>query len=428
MAQVDRIVQVNISRQTQQIDIASFDIPLILVRVDEAEVSMPNRVETFTGLEAVGDMFGVNHNAYRMASKLLSGALRPARFKIAKARSNSSPISGIATGVVVGEVVEDPITFAVITQPDNGTVSVDVDGEYTYTGDVGFSGSDSFEVEIEDADAVTETVTITVTVSGAMTPETYVAALQETLVADNEWYALLSDARFDQDLLALANAIQAQRKVYFTSSQDINITSSESVSDVGYLMYQGTLSRTALTYSASADADYPEAAWVGSQLIEAPGSNTWAFKTLEGVNVSPLSDSQINALESKNVNYYTRILGAAITQTGAMASGEWIDTIIFVDWLHARIQEAVFYRMINRKKIPFTRAGATLIEAEIRAVLAAGVAVGGIADDTPFVVISPDPLQIPESQRATRVMGDFRFEARLAGAVHRVIIRGVVSY
>ena len=101
--------------------------------------------------------------------------------------------------------------------------------------------------------------------------------------------------------------------------------------------------------------------------------------------------------------------------------------MIGVDWLQARIQESVFYRLINRKKIPMTRAGAALIESEIRAVLGTGVANGLIADDTPFTVVSPDPLAIPEQERAARRLGDFTFAARLSGAVQYVTIRGIVT-
>lgn len=99
---------------------------------------------------------------------------------------------------------------------------------------------------------------------------------------------------------------------------------------------------------------------------------------------------------------------------------------IFVDWLHARIQEQVYFRLINKKKIPYTRAGFTLIENEIRSVLTQGVQNGGIADDTPYTVIAPDPLTIPQMTRTARVAGEFRFEARLAGAVSSVVIRGNV--
>ena len=72
-----------------------------------------------------------------------------------------------------------------------------------------------------------------------------------------------------------------------------------------------------------------------------------------------------------------------------------------------------------------TRTGATIIENDIRTVMSQGVANGGIAEDTPYIVVAPDPLAIPEVQRAQRLMGDFRIAFRLAGSVRKVIIRGV---
>ena len=389
---------------------------------------MPNRVESFTSLEAVGAFFGVEHTAYKMATKLLSGDLKPALFKVGKVAYSSFPGQGVATGVVVGETVTDPISYTVTVQPTDGDVTVDEEGNYVYTGDVGFSGEDTFSVEIEDEDENTETIVVQVEVVAAPdSPESYVEALQAVLEADNEWYALLSEARFDQDILAIAGVVQALRKMYFTSSSDVNILSSSSTTDIAALLQEGVYSRTSLIYSQYSDEDYPEAAWVGSQIVEVPGSNTWAFKRLEGVRLSRLNDSQILAIEEKDANYYIEVKGAPITQTGRVSSGEFIDIMIGVDWLHARIQESVFYRLINKKKIPMTRAGSALIESEIRAVLAMGVANGLIADDTPVVVISPDPLAIPEQERAIRRLGDFRFEARLAGAVHVARVNGVVT-
>lgn len=97
--------------------------------------------------------------------------------------------------------------------------------------------------------------------------------------------------------------------------------------------------------------------------------------------------------------------------------------MILVDWIHARIQEQVFFRLVNTKKIPFTDAGATMIENEIRSVLTQATLNGGIDG---FTVTAPRVLSIPEMQRNARVMGDFTFDARLAGAVSVVVIRGVV--
>ena len=326
MSQIDRIVEVQISRQTQQIDIASFDIPLMLVRVDEATIDMPNRVETFTSLEAVGGFFGTEHVAYKMTKKLLSGDLKPATFKIGRVSFSSFPGQGVATGEVEGSTITEPVDYEVTEQPEHGDVTVTEDGFYSYTGDPGYSGEDTFTVTLTDEEDETEEVEITVEV--VATPdeaETYTEALQAVLEADNEWYTLLSDARFDQDILALAGVIQGLRKIYLTSTSDINVTSTSSTTDIGSLLMEGAFSRTAVMYSPYANEDYPECAWTGTQLIEVPGSNTWAFKRLEGIRVAKLSDTQIQALESKNVNYYTTVKGAPITQTGNVSSGEWID-------------------------------------------------------------------------------------------------------
>ena len=102
--------------------------------------------------------------------------------------------------------------------------------------------------------------------------------------------------------------------------------------------------------------------------------------------------------------------------------------MIFIDWVQARLEEQIFYRIATKSKIPFTQSGAMIIESEIRSVLSQGVANGGIAEAPAYQVQSPDVLNIPEVQRGQRVLGDFRFQFRLAGAVHKVIVRGQVGY
>jgi ELWxxDGT repeat protein/VCBS repeat-containing protein len=57
----------------------------------------------------------------------------------------------------------NPLTAAVATQPDNGTVTLNADGSFTYTPTTGFTGSDSFTYLANDGIAdSTATVTITV--------------------------------------------------------------------------------------------------------------------------------------------------------------------------------------------------------------------------------------------------------------------------
>ena len=110
-----------------------------------------------------------------------------------------------------------------------------------------------------------------------------------------------------------------------------------------------------------------------------------------------------------------------------MFGGEWIDVMVFVDWLEARLRERIWFRLANSKKIPYTQAGATILETEVRAQLREGIRVGGLADSPAPVVNVPDVTTIAPNLRAQRIFDGIEFEARLAGAIHFVSIAGRVT-
>ncbi|GGG05039.1 hypothetical protein GCM10010924_37030 [Rhizobium wenxiniae] len=58
----------------------------------------------------------------------------------------------------------DPLTYAIVGQPDNGTITIGTDGSYTYVPAANFAGSDSFTYTVNDGRT---TVTFTVTVNVA---------------------------------------------------------------------------------------------------------------------------------------------------------------------------------------------------------------------------------------------------------------------
>ena len=344
MAEIDNIVDVQISRETTQIDTASFDIPLILVKSDLAVEDLVTRRNVYTDLEGVSAGEGIDSNAYQIASKLLGQDLRP-------------------TKVLVGYVASD---------------------------------------------------------------ETYEAGLMKVDEEDNQWFVLVCEDHTTATQLGLATAILGMRKIYGTSTQDIEVTGTIG-EDIGSQLYNKNFNQTFIIYSANADTDFPEAAWIGGQIPEVAGSNTWTLKQGAAVTVDSLSDTQRANLRSKNVNMFTRVAGVSVFQDGVMVDGSWIDEIIFIMWCEARIKEAIFFRLLNSKKVPMTRTGATIIENEIRSILNQGVRQGGIADDTPYYVEAPDPMQMNPNDRAKRALGDFKFEFRLAGAVHSVKVRGVAT-
>ena len=87
-------------------------------------------------------------------------------------------IDGQLTGV---DPDDDALTFALDDGPDNGTVTVNPDGSYTYTPVLGFLGQDSFSFTVEDPAGEQSTATVSISVD-AYQPEFLSAADSEFAV------------------------------------------------------------------------------------------------------------------------------------------------------------------------------------------------------------------------------------------------------
>ncbi|MFA0520435.1 cadherin-like domain-containing protein, partial [Vibrio sp. 10N.222.55.E8] len=59
----------------------------------------------------------------------------------------------------------DSLSFAKATDPLNGTVVVDENGDWTYTPNENYNGDDSFTVVVSDGEGGTDTVTVNIGVT-----------------------------------------------------------------------------------------------------------------------------------------------------------------------------------------------------------------------------------------------------------------------
>jgi hypothetical protein len=86
------------------------------------------------------------------------------------------PLIAAAPGVLTNDTAPsgNPLSAAKITDPANGTLTLNSNGSFTYTPNAGFSGSDSFTYRASDGvlNSNTATVSITVTASGGGSPVT----------------------------------------------------------------------------------------------------------------------------------------------------------------------------------------------------------------------------------------------------------------
>lgn len=167
------------------------------------------------------------------------------------------------------------------------------------------------------------------------------------------------------------------------------------------------------------------------------GEETWALKPVATVSPAKVKGNFIKKLEAAHFTYVMPVASKNITQGGKTNGGEWIDIVRFRDWLQNDMQVRVVNMLVVNPKIPYTDGGIGMVENQMKASLKDGQKYGGIcpteykSDDTVnpgFVTSVPLAADLTSTQKASRVLTDCKFTARLAGAIHMVEIKGSLTY
>lgn len=420
------VVSVVITDQTTAIATASFAIPLLLATF----TNFSERARTYLNITEVGADFATTTNVYKMASK---------------AFGQDSVIGAPPPSIVVGRRQVDSVTFTP-TVADSTTYTVTLnDVAYPFTSGVGATATTivtGLKAAIGSPTGITVSGTTTLILAPTVPGTAWSVTVSTNLVgvntatetwsdallavdADNDvWYELLAETQVAAEQEALSDSIQAMDKIYGLSSAD-TVAPTTGTTDVGYKLNAKSAARTFGVYSATSATEFPEVAWVGSQLAVTPGANDWDFKRAVGVTRSILSSTQIVNLRAKGWNFFRRKGGVDIFQDGNMFDKKPIDIAIGKDWLRARLQEGIYFRIINSLKIPMTDSGLLIVENEIRAVLSLAESNGLI--DKGWKVTTPPVLSIPATLRAQRAAGVFVIQARLQGAIRSVDINFYLS-
>lgn len=123
------------------------------------------------------------------------------------------------------------------------------------------------------------------------TAETIVEAYTAIKETDSDFYFVTAESHTQSDVEALAATIEAESRIYITSTSAANAVDSGDATDVGSVLQALNYNRTAVIYTPD-DTQYPEAAIVGLQAPKDPGSTTWKFKSVTGVTASDLTTTQ----------------------------------------------------------------------------------------------------------------------------------------
>jgi hypothetical protein len=423
------IVQVQISRETQAVSRAAFNIPMFLAEL----TAFSERSRSYTSLAALAEDFKSGSSVYEAGLRYFGQELIPSTVVIGRKQVNSVTGSiGTVSNSTVYSMTVDGVLVSITSSASATATNIvtALKAQYTSVGPAtvnmvdNLSGTFSLTVASPGTGwSVLSSINV-LTVNAAST-ETWPDAITAVENDNNEWIVLNASTHVKADILLIAEAIEAREKVYGVSSSDADIKTNgvgnlaKTLKDLGY-------QKTFLMWKGDADENYPECAWSGYQIQPLPGSNTWAYKTLTGTSVDKLTGTQTTNLLANNVNTYEEIGGVRATTNGKMVGGEFIDVMIGVLWLTARMRERIWFRLVNSSKIPYTQVGVSVIEAEVRAQLNEGIRNNFLAQFPSFVINVPDVLLVSPNLKATRTLEDLSFEATLAGAIHYVKIAGKV--
>lgn len=427
------IVNVQITRQTSAVSRAGFGTMLFLGLHKDTN----NRVDFYSSQSAVEAVHGASSQIAIATSDYF--AQSPSPTQVAIGRRTIDNVELTVTSAVVGTVYSVTINGTLFSYTAIGgdtaaaiatalCTAINAGAE-PVTATAGAGG-------VFDLDADVAGVPYTVAVSSLISITAFVADddIDDDLSAceqeNNNWYGLTVHSRDQDDVELVADWTESRKKYFITASDDEDIideTVGADTTSIAAYLRTNSLARSSCIYHALAATQFADCALFGQILPQDPGSYTAMFKTLASVTVDTLTDTQATNALAKNCNIFQEIGGVNILREGKDGEGEYIDVIIFVDWLQARMTERIYSLLVNSLKIPYTDTGAALVEAEIKAQLDQGIDRGGLAKDPAYTVTIPKVSTISSTDKANRLLPDITFSATLAGAIHKIEINGTVS-
>jgi len=432
-------VDISITQDSVGVQRAGFGVPLLL----SAYAAFAERVRYYGSLSEVASDFPVTSSPeYLFGSTCFAqtnppniiaigrSALKPTQvytISVASIQNTHAYVINVkgkgvtstaATYTSDGTATDAEIVAGLVTALNavtgNNYIAAGASSPFTVTGD---AAGDWFSLEVSPVDL---TAAQTHADPGVATDLT---AIQ---LESDGWYALYTTYNSDAYVKAAAAYIETQKKIYV-----FDIAETEAVTDASDGT-QGTLddlmtlayARTAGLYHPS-PADMAGAAWLGRCLPFEPGSETWKFKRLTGVNPVTLTSTQRTNLRARNANSYETSAGINMTWNGTMADGGFIDTTRNLDWVEDDMSKSVFEVLAGAAKVPFTDLGIAMLTNAMEGSIKRAISRGIFTID--YTITYPRAANVSNVNKTARVCPDLKFSATLEGAVHSAVVTGVVS-
>ena len=430
---LERIVSVTIQSGTVSPSRESFGVPLIL----GYHTRFAENYRLYSGTAGmISDGFVAADPMFQKASAMFAQNPRPPQIMVGRLPAPATPHT--TTLDVANAVSGDTITMNVVSPAGVSTaISVPYNTSVNQTATDLASAIDA--ISGIAASSATSVVTADADVNGEMWFFEDVAGPCEVLDTTADWgydtqldviknesdsfYVVTIDVNSDANISDVAAWAVTNKKLAFFGPQ---VTTPADYDATASPLSSGTNNRAHSTVKKTSRRQFPEDRIVGEFLPFAPGSQTIAHKRPTGLTADNWTETELVALELYNSAFAIEQAGVTTTFHGRAHGGEYIDITRGLDWLEARLKEAVLFVSLNNRKIPYTDSGVQIIVSAIKGVLFTAVAAGVLRPGTVEVTFLK-VADIPAADRAARLLTGIEFSAEVAGAIQKTTFTGTVS-
>lgn len=258
-------------------------------------------------------------------------------------------------------------------------------------------------------------------------------ALNSLMESHNDWFYLMCTSHEDvtNDVKTLSDWTAANGKFYVATNDNAD-TVADIIARLGTLQSENTV-----FFSHKKPETYPDAGLLGRMSTYYPGAANWNFKTLNLIEPSGYTSSEILELEAAKAICYMEKRGINVTTAGWTTSGAYADIVLGKAKLKARVEEEIFSTMVNTDKITYDDPGIALVVSTLdKALRTEAKPENGIiawsgsqpGEGKPLYSISaPSRADISKTDIANRKLPNVNWNATIAGAVDIVEVNGVLQ-
>lgn len=437
MSDLSTVADVVITAATQSVAVTGFGVPGIIAEFATSKTNVAfTRARYYSTTAAMlTDGWASTDSVYLAAVKLKTQNPACSQFMVGRIDVSDSTVADALTAIsleqtnwyvfgIVGitsallTLSADVVTGSSIAYSVNGLARTPVAFASTHAGTMS-----AWETAIETALGAGTVATVSGRTMNILLPGTDISSFTAVVTggATNPTATTVTSL-IEADVLSAAAWAETEMKIYGVSDTDL---ATEEAGGLGYQLEALGYDRTYVQYCVD-PSYYAQFAWMGKCLPFDPGSQTWAYKTLVGVAADGLTFGKQTSLLAGNVNIYTTMAGVSVTRDGKVISGEYIDIVRGIDWITARIQEAVFSLMVNAGKIPYDDEGAQMTAGAVMGVLKEAEDMGILVTGTAAVTV-PLVSTVSTADKIGRMLPDINFTGLLEGAIQHTKINGALS-